>query len=281
MQYKGPSLIAALMGVLLATAHPSVAEVRGAPDILVLGDSQLSFGAGQAFVDLFGTLRGDCGLAQDTSIGVIGVRSSALQSWTATSRTGKGAICDVDPTWKVNAGTYGTLAQADSPFVQIGRGDQFQFCSPERSPLRAVFHGGYYRPRLLIMFLMGNAAERWAQSAVAAEADVRSFVSDLPAEQPCIFMTSAPPYGAKEVRLRQRAQDHVEAAFAKFGARCSFVPGFTPQTIAENQGNARNFRRRASGRVKDPYHPTEAGARRFLALQRKALCRAIEVQLAP
>jgi hypothetical protein len=272
------AVVAALIG--LGLAQDLRAEVRGSPDILVLGDSQLSFGAGKAFVALFDRLKGECGLARDATVGVIGVRSSTLQSWTSQGKGAKRAICDVDPKWKVNAGVYGTLSQGENPYVQIGQGDQFQFCLPDRSPLEAVFHGGYYRPALLLMFLMGNASDRWADSPEAALQDVRSFLADLPADQPCIFMTSAPPYGEKAVRQRQRAQDNIAAAFAKAGKQCSFVPGFTPETVRENQGNAANFRRGASGKVKDPYHPTEAGAHRFMSLQRDALCKAVRTQLA-
>ena len=264
--------------IALASGTATLAEAPGSPDVLVLGDSQLTFGAGVAFVDLMGTLAGDCGLGADTTTGVIGVRSSTLLSWTGQTKSAKGAICDVDPKWKVNAGSYGTLSQGKNPYVQIGRGDQFQFCSAARSPLQSVFHDGYYQPGLVIMFLMGNAAERWAGSAEAALQDARAFTADLPPGQPCIFMTSAPPYGQKVVQLRQKAQDNIERAFAKVGV-CSFVPGFTPATVAENLGNAANFRRKPSGRVKDGFHPTEAAARKFLKLQRGALCRAIATQL--
>jgi hypothetical protein len=269
--------VAALVG--LCMTQPGRAEVPGAPDILILGDSQLSFGAGAAFVGLFDQLRGDCGLARDATVGVIGVRSSTLQSWTSQRDGAKGAICDVDPKWQVNAGVYGTLAQGQGPYVQIGQGAQFQFCQPDRSPLEAVFHDGYYQPGLVLMFLMGNAADRWAASPEAALQDVRSFLADLPKGQPCIFMTSAPPYGEKAVRLRQKAQDNIAAAFAKAGRQCSFVPGFTEATVAENMGNAANFRRKPSGKVKDANHPTEGAARRFLALQRDAICRAVAEQL--
>jgi hypothetical protein len=271
-------LAALLLGLCLA--QTGKAEVRGSPDVLVLGDSQLSFGAGKAFVALFDMLKGDCGLAPNTTVGVIGVRSSSLLSWTSQRTSAKGAICDIDPKWKVNAGVFGSLSQGESPYVQIGQGEQFQFCSPDRSPLKAVFHDGYYRPELLIMFLMGNSTDRWAESPAAALQDVQSFVADLPKNQPCIFMTSAPPYGEKTVRLRQKAQENIEAAFAKAGRQCSFIPGLTPETVAENLGNSANFRRNAAGKVKDPVHPTEAAAGKFLALQRDALCKAIATQLA-
>ena len=273
------TVFAAILVGLCLTA-PGRAEVRGSPDVLVLGDSQLSFGAGKAFVWLFDTLQGRCGLSRDATVGVIGVRSSTLLSWTSRGKTAKAAICNVDAKWKVNAGVYGTLTQGENPYVQIGRGDQFQFCPAERSPLQAVFHAGYYQPRLLVMFLMGNATERWAGSPAAALQDARAFVADLPPGQPCILMTSAPPYGEKTVRLRQQAQDNIGAAFAAVGGQCSFVPGFTAETVAENMGNAGNFRRGSAGKVKDPFHPTEAAARRFLTLRRDALCRAVAEQLA-
>jgi hypothetical protein len=252
---------------------------KGAPDVLILGDSQLTFGAGEAFLDELAAMTGKCGLGAEATAGVIGVRSSAITSWTGTSKSAKGAICDVDPKWKVNAGAYGTLSQGENPYVQIGKGDQFQFCRPGVSPLEAVFAEGYYAPDLVIFFMMGNATERWASDPGAALQDVRALMADLPPDQPCIFMTSAPPYKEKAVRERQKAQDNIERAFAMAGSHCSFVPGFTAATIAENQGNAANFRRNGSGKVKDPYHPTEAGARRFLKLQRPALCAAISAQL--
>jgi hypothetical protein len=279
MRPLAQTVFLALMGLSLPAL--ATAEVSGSPDILILGDSQLSFGAGKAFVDVIGSMKGDCGLAGDTSVGVIGVRSSTIQAWTSSAKSAKSAICEVDKKWRVNAGVYGTLSQGENPYVQIGRGAQFQFCTPDLSPLEAVFDKGYYQPDLVIMFLMGNATDRWAESPDAALQDVRSFVADLPRGQPCIFMTSAPPYGAEAVRVRQKAQDNIEAAFAQAGRQCSFVPGFTPETVKENQGNAENFRRKSSGKVKDPYHPTEAAARKFMALQRNALCKAITTQLAP
>lgn len=272
-----------LLGVACLAAFTDAGQAdgtaKGAPDVLILGDSQLTFGAGEAFLDELAGMAGSCGLEAGATTGVIGVRSSAITSWTGTTKAAKGAICDVDPKWKVNAGAYGTLSQGENPYVQIGKGAQFQFCRPGVSPLQAVFADGYYAPDLVIFFMMGNATERWAGDPAAALQDVRALLADLPPDQPCIFMTSAPPYKEKAIRDRQQAQDNIEAAFAKAGRQCSFVPGFTPQTIAENQGNAANFRRNASGKVKDPYHPTEAGARRFLNLRRGALCAAIGKQL--
>lgn len=277
MRFPFSSLLGGL--VMVASAALAQGSAKGAPDVLVLGDSQLTFGAGAAFLDELDAMAGSCGLEAGATTGIIGVRSSSIVSWTGSGKATKGAICDVDPKWKVNAGVYGTLSQGKNPYVQIGHGPQFQFCSPGQSPLQAVFADGYYAPDLLIFFMMGNAAERWAGDPDAALKDVRALMADLPSDQPCIFMTSAPPYKEKAVSLRQRAQDNIEKAFAKSGSHCSFVPGFTAATVRENQGNAANFRRKSSGAVKDPFHPTESAARRFLKLQRTALCQAIATQL--
>lgn len=270
-----------LLGCFVMAASTSLAQgtAKGAPNVLILGDSQLTFGAGAAFLNELNSITGSCGLAATATTGIIGVRSSAITSWTAKGRSAKGAICDVDPKWKVNAAAYGTLSQGENPFLQIGRGPQFQFCNPDKSPLQSVFTDGYYAPDLIVFFMLGNAAERWAGSPDAALQDVRALMADLPRGQPCIFMTSAPPYRENTIRLRQKAQDNIERAFASAGGQCSFVPGFTADTIRENQGNAANFRRNKSGGVKDPFHPTEAAARKFLKLQREALCMAIERQL--
>jgi hypothetical protein len=274
-------LTVALMAgfMLISTPTPSLAEANGAPGILVLGDSQLTFGSGAAFVDLFQNMAGSCGIKKDTSVGVIGVRSSTLTAWTGISRKTKSAICDVDPKWNANAGAYGSLSQGKNPYIQIGRGDQFQFCKAGVSPLQSVFNKGYYAPDLVVMFLLGNATDRWAGSAQAAKADVQALIADLPANQPCIFMTTAPPYGKSVVKQRLKAQQNIERAFAQSGRQCSFVRGFTTETIAANQGNAQHFRRSKSDKVRDPYHPTEQAARAFLKLERDALCSAARTQL--
>lgn len=264
---------------IAAFAQPAWAEVAGSPDVLILGDSQLTFGSGVAFVDFFNDLAGSCGLDAVATVGVIGVRSSTLRAWTGQNRRARSAICDVDPTWHVNAGAYGTLSQGENPYIQIGRGAQFQFCQSGRSPLQAVFADNYYRPKLLVLFLLGNAAERWAGDPAAALADVQATMADLPDDQPCIFMTTAPTYGQSVVDMRQQAQENLQRAFEHSGRQCSFVAGITPDTIAANVGNAEHFRRRASGQVRDPFHPTEQAARAFLAIERPALCAAIQAQL--
>lgn len=249
------------------------------PDVLVLGDSQLSFGAGVAFVEFFKKHGASCGLPKSASVGVIGVRSSQLVAWTARDKTGKKSICDVDPKWKVNAGSFGVVNKTNNKYVQIGQGAAYQFCKPDTSPFQAMFAEGYYNPKLLVLFILGNASERWAGSEAEALNDVRRTMKDLPADLPCVFMTTAPAYTENVVRQRKQAQDNIEKAFATVGKRCSFVPGYTAATIAANLGNPSNFRQKPDGSVKDPYHPTEDSARQFLSLVKNDFCKAIRTQL--
>lgn len=249
------------------------------PDVLVLGDSQLSFGAGVAFLEFFKKHGASCGLPKSSSIGVIGVRSSQLVAWTAREVKGKKSICDVDPKWKVNAGSFGVVNKTKNKYVQIGQGAAYQFCKPGQSPFQAMFADGYYDPKLLVLFILGNATERWANSYADALLDVKRTIKDLPPSLPCVFMTTAPAYTESVVKQRKQAQDNVERAFSATGKRCSFVRGYTDATIAANLGNAANFRRKPDGTVKDPYHPTEDSARRFLSLVKADFCNAIRAQL--
>ena len=249
------------------------------PDILVLGDSQLSFGAGVAFIEFLKKNGKACGLNPNWSVGVLGVRSSSLRAWTAKDGGGKKAICDIDPKWKVNAGSFGVINKTKNKYVQIGEGEAYQFCEGGRSPFQSMFAGGYYAPKIFVMAFLGNATERWANSEADALDDVRRTMQDLPSELPCIFMTTAPGYTPKINGERQRAQDNIEKAFKTAGKRCTFVQGYTSATIAANQGNAAKFRLKPDGTVKDPYHPTENSAREFLSLIKGTLCDAFKSEL--
>ncbi len=250
------------------------------PDVLVLGDSQLSFGAGVAFIEFLKKNGKACGLNPNWSVGVLGVRSSSLRAWSAKDGGGKKAICDVDPKWKVNAGSFGVINKTGNKYVQIGQGDAYQFCEAGKSPFQSMFAGGYYNPKIFVMAFLGNATERWANSEADALVDVNKAMQDIPSDLPCIFMTTAPGYTPKINSERQRAQDNIEKAFKSAGKRCSFVQGYTPATIAANQGVAGKFRLKPDGTVKDPYHPTENSAREFLSLIKGPLCNAFKSELA-
>jgi hypothetical protein len=282
-------LISALTISVLSASTAAHAEGFTSPDILVLGDSQISFGAGPAFVEFFTDIKAHCSpdpvqKQQLTSLGemkvsVIGVRSTSLHSWTARSGRAKGRVCDVDPKWKVNAGSYGYVNQTANQYVQIGRGKNYQFCAAGKSPFEEMFREDYYNPGLLLMSFLGNSAKRWANDPELAVKDVEAMHAHLPADIPCIFMTTAPTYKKSITDIRRKAQQNLEAAFEKTGSHCSFVPGVTPQTVAANQGNKKYFRLNKRGMVKDPYHPNKAAAKNFFALEMGGICNAIFDQI--
>ena len=255
------------------------------PDILVLGDSQISFGSGPAFVDFLSDLDASCAPTRrqkkllkpiDTkNVAVIGVRSTSLHSWTARSGAAKGSVCDVDPKWKVNAGSYGVVNTTKNQFVQIGQGRNYQFCKKGQAPFEAMFDANYYDPKLLIMTFLGNATKRWQTEPELTRRDVQLMAKQLPQGMPCVFMTTAPAYKPSISKKRFDAQEKIRAVMAKEGHRCVFVNGLTEETMAANHGNKSFFRLNKSGNVKDPFHPNKRGARQHLKLVGPQLCEAI------
>ncbi|WP_143515474.1 SGNH/GDSL hydrolase family protein [Pseudooctadecabacter jejudonensis] len=281
--------VLAMCGAICAA--PALAEDFTPPDILILGDSQLSFGAGPVFLDFFSNLHENCAMSATQStqldqldqsrVSVIGVRSTSVPSWIATGGRAKDTVCKVDPTWRVNAGSYGYQNTSGNQYVQIGQGAPYQFCAAGQSPLQHMFRDDYYDPSLVVFNFLGNSARRWADSPERAIQDVTEMMAQLPDDQACIFMTTAPAYRQNTVDLRLRAQDNLQAAFDVVGQQCTFVEGATPETIAANLGNASHFRRRANGTVKDPFHPNTAASETFFDLQRGAICDAIFAELDP
>jgi hypothetical protein len=142
-----------------------------------------------------------------------------------------------------------------------------------------MFAEGYYMPRLLVLSFLGNGAERWANDPGAALADVRATMAQLPPDLPCIFMTTSPACAPKTATLRSDAQENIIAAFQQAGSRCSTVQGHTPETLALNVGNPQHFRRRSSGAVRDPYHPTEEAQKRVVGILSESICKAVAEQL--
>ncbi|MEM7406405.1 MAG: hypothetical protein AAF458_13990 [Pseudomonadota bacterium] len=261
------------------------------PGILMLGDSQITFGSGPVLLRFLEQLKQSCAahVPDDPgreaikalgamSVGIIGVRSTSLHSWTARRGRSKRALCDVDPKWRVNAGTYGVINRSGRRYVQMGQGAEHQVCRAGQSGFEALLRPDYYAPALLILSFLGNAADRWAKHPNLAVRDVERTIAHLPDSLPCVFMTSAPAHLAKENRLRLRAQRNIQAAFEATGNRCSFVPGFTKRTISTNEASPHFFRRKASGAVKDPYHPVGKGPRAFLDARAPALCLAIAAE---
>ena len=286
---KFNAIVAACCLVAWSGSAAMESEPFVSPSIVVLGDSQLAFGAGRPFLEFFEGLAQQCALTprdtqsvavlDTTRVAVLGVRASSLESWTARAGPAKGKVCEVDPNWDKNAGTYGVVNRTDDKYVQIGTGEAYQFCEDGKSPFEAMLRPGYYRPGLLVMSFLGLSARRWTNDPETAIADVAAMNRQLPDDLPCVYLGSAPTYREGSVATRSRAQALLQRAFAATQSQCSFVAGVTPETIAANQGNPEHFRRNEAGKVIDPFHPNAVGSVRFLAMRRGALCEAIVQQL--
>lgn len=282
-------MLALCIAISFQMSQQAQADPMRTPEILVLGDSQLSFGAGPVMLDFFNNIKSRCrGAIPSTSVfgevghmrsALIGARSTSLGSWLSKTGAARAKLCKKDAKWGVNASIWGTIRKlpqkSGTVHVQIGEGKQYQFCRRGQTPLEALFANGYYSPRLLVFNLLGNGVWRWAKSYKLAHSDVMRLDDQLPHGVPCLFMTTMPNYEKSRNKLRLKAQKNIEAAFATHKNRCAFVRGLTPQTIAAIQGKNRYFRRRKSGRVKDPFHPNSEATKKFYSLIRENLCQAI------
>lgn len=270
-------------------AGPSFAANFKSPDIFILGDSQLTFGSGEVFFEFFADIKKHCSpdemqkenLKQlgEMSVGVLGVRATSLDSWVARDGKPKGKICDVDPTWHVNARAFGILKAKERKYIQIGQHEPFRFCERNKSAFEVMFRDKYYDPKLFIMSFLGNSAKRWAKDKEAAKQDVVDTMQQIPDGVPCIFMTTAPAYKKKTLDLRLRAQNNIRDAFMEAGSRCSFVEGHTPETVKLNLGNKRYFKLDKKGRVKDPFHPKPRAIKKFFSVEMGDICSAIFSQI--
>ena len=246
------------------------------PEILVIGDSQISFGAGKVYLEFFDQLKKERPKLAHIETAAIGVRSTSLQHWT-TREEGKikDVICEVDKRWGVNAGVYGIEGNKNRKYVNIGQGDAYQFCKPNKSALEAMFENGYYKPKLLVMAFLGNSADRWAESEDDALSDVTATMNQIPQELPCVFLTTSPSYDKATNDMRWKAQANIKRAFKESSSRCSFVEGFTPETIAAAQGNKDFFKTNEDGVVTDIHHPNLDAARKFFEIKKEDLAKAI------
>ena len=260
------------------------------PEILVIGDSQISFGAGKVYLEFFEQFKKELpNITQDKVIlnkfkdaqtAAIGVRSTSLQNWT-TREEGKikDVICEIDKRWGVNAGVYGIEGNKNRKYVNIGQGKAYQFCKPNQSAFEAMFENSYYKPELLILALLGNSAERWAEQPQKALDDVKATMSQIPKDVPCIFLTTSPSYDEVTNQTRWKAQANIKQAFEKNGKRCAFVSGFTDETIQAAQGNKDFFKTNDEGIVIDIHHPNLDAARKFFGVIKADLSKAVIQQV--
>ncbi len=274
---------------ILATTATAQKRTPMPSDILVLGDSQMSFGGGPAFHDFFTNFSKHCsGLmlpskklkaVEKLAAGVIGVRATGLQTWLSKSRKGKRMVCVKDPTGLVNARVIGA-ARHGPRWVQIGESRAHDFCAPGKAPLAEMLSQKPYRPQLLILHFMGLSAYHWLKKD-NAERDMAQVLQLLPEKTGCIVMTTAPGYRRDINAPRIKAQPIIERAVNATKGRCTFVRGLTRETLSAFQGQRTRFYRHKNGRVRDPYHPVPSAARAFLQMRRAPLCNAVVRQLWP
>ncbi len=278
--------ITAILGLPLAETRANDIQ---SPDILVLGDSQLVFGSGPAFLDFFQDLKTHCGSDEEKSkslkklggmsVGILGARSTSLNSWSGRTDEMKWDVCEPDPNWPVNATLHGVIKKTDEEYLQIGKSSELPFCQPDLSPLEAMFADGRYNPKLFVMYFLGKSTDRWINDAEGTFQDVEATVSQIPEGMGCIFMTTAPSYRQEIIDYRLLAQEKLKETFGKAGSRCTFIEGLNPDTIEVNRGNKDFFALKDNGEVQDPYHPNGKAAARFLEVQRERICAAVFEQL--
>ena len=281
------TIIAASLLYVAFTSIATAADFK-APDIFVLGDSQILFGAGETFQNFFENIHDNCAFNPDTnnkfpnlsnpSVGVLGVRSTGLHSWVKKDAEAQKRICTIDPNWNVNASTFGVINLSDDQFLQIGQEEPFKFCQQDKSAFEAMFSQARYDAKLFVTFFLGNSAKRWSQSLDEAKQDAIAIASQIPAQMPCIHMTTAPAYRKNNIDRRIMAQDNIQKAFEETNNHCAFVPGITPETIKANLGNNLHFKTDDEGKVKDPFHPNQIATERFLSIKKADICKAIITQ---
>jgi hypothetical protein len=290
--FKGLNMARSIAPILTALAMaiwPLQATAQDAADVLILGDSQISFGAGKAYLDFFKNLPQNCSntslqKAEISKLGArrtlaVGVRSTSLHSWIARSGASKDTICEVDKKYGVNAGAYGIVGQSGRKFIQIGKEPGFDYCTKGQSAFETVFSQQKHTPKLVVLNFLGNAEGRWINNQAAADADVRATFQQIPKDVPCVVLTTAPVFKKATNDRRMQAQNRLKQAIETHGNQCQIVEGFTAQTRNAIEGQSRFFRRNDSGRVTDPHHPNNGATRQFVKLIGPKLCEAIGTEL--
>ena len=278
-------LLCIAMGLALAPIQ-STAQTK--PDILILGDRQISFGAGEVYLDFFDNLERNCAgtlsKAQLKDLGqrhtlAVGVRSTSLHSWAARNGKAKDTICEVDKKYGVNAGAYGINGRPDRKFIQIGKERGFQYCRNGKSAFESAFSDAADTPKLLVLNFLGNAEKRWADSQKTTNTDVRNTLQQIPEGVPCVVLTTAPVFSKATNDKRMAAQDNLARALKSAGNRCPLVKGYTPQTRRAIEGKKRFFRQDKNGKIIDRHHPSKAAIRHLIKSSGPALCKAIATVL--
>lgn len=279
-----------LSGLIGSTQH-AFAKPGPNLDILVIGDSQVSFGSGPALVRAFEDFAAYCkGLAlpatkleavSELSFGMVGVRSTGLHTWLARTGREKRMLCvrDPAPNSLVNASVWGAMRHG-SKWVQIGESRHHRYCRPSRTGLELLLDSAKDPPRLVILHMLARSTFRWANVERATD-DLRALERMLPARTSCVYLTTAPAYRRKTNAPRLKAQANLARAIEMSGSRCRLVTALNDTTLKSFEGNARFYYRHRNGRVRDPFHPNPQAATTFFKLNRAAFCEAVVEALNP
>ena len=139
------------------------------PDVLVVGDSQISYGAGKVYLEFFDGLKSRClktadATAMPEKTGFLGRLAQSASAPAPcipglhAARVKRQLFAKLIKNGAVNAGVYGIGGEPARRYVQIGQGPNYQFCKAGQSPLETMLAPGHYQPKLLIMAFLGNAA---------------------------------------------------------------------------------------------------------------------------
>lgn len=262
------------------------ADLKSA-EILVIGDSQVAFHGGAAYVDFFQTINNRCSAVlpdeaksfaklDNLNVGVLGVRATSIDTWVARTEKGKAKICVPEKSWPVNARGFGVLTHPKpKTFVQTGKDPSYPLCQDGRSAVDAMFETVGIAPELLVFTFLGNSKKRWLRKPEDATKDAANLASQIPAHTPCVFMTSSPTFKMDENQKRVMAQDYFIKALKQQGKGCVPVTGLTEASIGKIENMPSFFKRDPKGKVKDSFHPNAEGVAAFLDTLTPGLCLAV------
>lgn len=255
-------------------------------DVFVLGDSQILFNGGEAYLNFFLELNTLCAPSDrkvfqatanlerltSANVGVLGVRGAGINSWVSQEGPEKDKICIPQKTWPVNARGFGRLRTEKKKFLQIGKHVHYPLCEAGQSPLEALFKTVEIKPKLFVIAMTGKRARFWSKKPELADSDARRLAAQIPVDVPCIYMTTAPTYRKRENDWRTHGQNHFFNALKKHGTTCGLVSGYQPKTIAAFQGNKTYFKTGEDGKVEDAFHSNPTGQEAFLGLVAEDVC---------
>jgi len=279
-------LLVSSLFTLTASLSSTSAQSLADPDLLVIGDSQILFRGGPAYVDHFNKLAETCGAliperAADFKshfsgdVGVAGIRAAAINSWLARQGKQKDTLCVPQKSWPKNARGFGALHTPDQKFHQTARDGNYPLCQPNQSPIEALFKGVAIKPKLLVFAMLGGYSKNWAKDEALAHKHAAELAAQVPENTPCLYLTTAPSFAEKPNAERLEGQNHFFDGIQKAGGACLPVKGLTYETISAFQGNSKFYKTRDDGTVRDVFHPNDLGIRTFLNKVSPAMCQAL------